>query len=373
MLIGIDASRAVVDEATGTEVYSQELIRALLRLDGEANFRLYFNRPPSPGLFPDGVNWEAVVRPWPRLWTHLRLGWEVVRYPPDVLFIPAHVLPVLHSARTVVTVHDLGYLYYPWAHRAASRLYLDYTTRHSAHSASHLITLSQNTRQDLAERYGVPPGKVTVVYPGCGVQFRPVKDAGRIASVKAKYAIEGDYVLYVGRIQPRKNLARLLMAFSLFRERRGGGPLLVLAGTKGWLTGEIFRRLRELDLGDAVRLTGYVTGEDLPALYSGALAFLFPSLYEGFGFPMVEAMACGVPVMASDASSLPEVAGGAALLVDPLDSKAIAEGIERVLEDQELRGELVAKGLARAKELSWEKCARETLAVLGRVAQDGGE
>ncbi len=373
MLIGIDASRAVVAEATGTEVYSQELIRALLRLGEEANFRLYFNCPPSPGLFPDGANWEAVVRSWPRLWTHLRLGWEVVRHPPDVLFIPSHVLPVLHPARSVVTVHDLGYLYHPWAHPLASRLYLDYATRYGAHSASHLITLSQNTRQDLAERYGVPPGKVTVVYPGCGVQFRPVEDAGRIASVKAKYAIEGDYLLYVGRIQPRKNLARLLTAFWLFGERKGRGPVLVLAGTKGWLAGEILGRLRELDLEDGVHLTGYVPKEDLPPLYGGALAFLFPSLYEGFGFPLVEAMACGVPVMASDASSLPEVAGGAALLVDPLDVEAMAAGIERVLEDEELRGELVAKGLARAEEFSWEKCARETLAVLARVAQDGGE
>lgn len=373
MLVGIDASRSVASEPTGTEIYSQELIRELLRLDGGVSFRLYFNRPPAPGLSPPGPGWEKVVMPWPRLWTHLRLGWEVARRPPDVLFVPAHVLPLVHPTPSVVTIHDLGYLRYPLAHPWKDRWYLDLTTRFMARAASHLIVPSQATKGDLVECYRLPPEKVTVVYPGYGAQFRPVEDGERIEVVKERYAIRGDYFLHVGTLQPRKNLARLLEAFSLFRGRVGGRMTLALAGVKGWLTEGFFRRLEELGLGESVRLLGYVPQEALPALYGGAKALVFPSLYEGFGLPLLEAMACGLPALASSASSLPEVAGGAALLVDPLDTEAIAEGMRRIVEDEGLREELAAKGLRRAKDFSWDRCARETLAVLkGAVEAEGG-
>ena len=360
MLIGIDASRAVVLPRTGTENYSLQLIRHLLALDTDHRYRLYFNQPPTLDLLPLSPKVEFRVIPFPRLWTHLRLSWEMARRPPDVLFVPAHVLPLIHPQRSVVTVHDLGYLHYPEAHRPFDRWYLHWSTRRHVRAACHLIADSQATRDDLIRHYGAAPERVTVVTPGCDEIFRPVTNAIRLAQVKKRYGIRGDYLLHVGTLQPRKNLERLLEAFA----RLDGELQLVLAGKRGWLYDRIFRRVEELGLGDRVLFAGHVPQEDLPALMSGARLLAMPSLYEGFGLPVVEAMACGTPVVCSNASSLPEVAGHAALLVDPLDVEALAATMERVLGDDKLRAELIERGFERARKFSWERCAHETLAVL---------
>ncbi|MFQ6058834.1 MAG: glycosyltransferase family 4 protein [Anaerolineae bacterium] len=363
MLIGIDASRAVARERTGTENYSLQLIRHLLALDANHRYRLYFNQPPRPNLFPPSARAESRVMPFPRLWTHLRLSWEIARRSPDILFVPAHVLPLIHPRRSVVTVHDLGYLYYPRAHRPFDRWYLHWSTFYHVRAACHLIADSQATRDDLIRHYRAVPERVTVVYPGCDEIFRPVTDANRLARVKKRYGFRGDYVLHVGTLQPRKNLERLLEAFA----HLDGELQLVLAGKRGWLYDRIFRRVEELGLGDRVLFAGHVPQEDLPALMSGARLLAMPSLYEGFGLPVVEAMACGTPVVCSNASSLPEVAGDAALLVDPLDVEGMAAAMERVLGDDELRAELIERGFERAKKFSWERCARQTLAVLEKA------
>jgi glycosyltransferase involved in cell wall biosynthesis len=365
MLIGIDASRSAAQKRTGTENYSLNLIRHLLASQSEHCYRLYFNRPPTCEFrIP---NSEFRIMPFPRLWTHLRLSWEMVRYPPDLLFVPAHVLPVVHPRRSVVTVHDLGYLYYPEAHRLLDRLYLDLSTRYNARAATHLIADSSATQHDLIERYGIEPDKITVVYPGYDQTiFQPVRDEGVIEAVKTRYGIAGDYILFVGTLQPRKNLIRLIEAFSNLQPPTSNLQL-VIAGKKGWLYQEIFRQVEDLGLEKEVVFTGYVPEGDLPALLSGARLFVFPSLYEGFGLPVLEAMACGTPVVCSDASSLPEVAGDAAVLVDPLDVEGLAAAMERVLDDKELRANLIDRGFEQARKFSWERCARETLDVLENV------
>jgi len=287
--------------------------------------------------------------------------------PPDVLFVPAHVLPLVHPPRSVVTIHDLGYLHFPRAHRLLDRLYLDLSTRFNARAAAHIIADSQATKRDLVERYGVEPSKISVIYPGYDEEaFQPLREREAIEAVKTRYGIAGDYILFVGTIQPRKNLVRLMEAFSLLK-RQAADLQLVIAGKKGWLYEAIFRRVEELGLEGQVVFTGYVADEDLPALFSGARLFVFPSLYEGFGLPVLEAMACGVPVVCSNASSLPEVADDAALLFDPLDVVGMAAAMERVLGDERLRAKLVERGLKRARGFSWEKCARQTLAVLESV------
>ena len=365
MLIGIDASRAARGKRTGTERYSFELIRHLVALDQKNRYRLYFDRPPFCELRI--ANCELRVMPFPRLWTHARLSWEMMHRPPDVLFVPAHVLPLVHPPRSVVTIHDLGYLYFPRAHRLLDRLYLDLSTRFNARAAAHIIADSQATKRDLVERYGVEPSKISVIYPGYDEEaFQPLRDREAIEAVKTRYGIAGDYILFVGTIQPRKNLVRLMEAFSLLK-RQAADLQLVIAGKKGWLYEAIFRRVRELGLEGRVVFTGYVAEEDLPALFSGARLFVFPSLYEGFGLPVLEAMACGTPVVCSNASSLPEVAGDAALLFDPLDVEGMAAAMERILSDKRLRAELIERGLKRARGFSWEKCARQTLAVLESV------
>ncbi len=369
MLIGIDASRAVASRPTGTETYSRRLIQALLALDSPHQFRLYFRDPPPAGVFPGADVRRAEMRaiPFPRLWTHARLSWEMARRPPDALFIPAHVLPLVHPRASLVTVHDLGYLHFPEAHPRLQRLYLDLSTRWSARAAAHLLADSAATKADLATHYGTPPAKISVVYPGRDETLAPVHDPAAIEAVKARYAISGDYFLYLGTLQPRKNLARLVEAFAQFEIRNPRTEThLILAGKRGWLYDDLLAQARRLGLEGRVSLSGYVSEEDKAALLSGAVAFMFPSLYEGFGLPVLEAQACGCPVIASNTSSLPEVAGDGALLVDPAESDDIAEAMWRIVADPALREKLVERGFANARRFSWLACARSVLDVIER-------
>jgi glycosyltransferase involved in cell wall biosynthesis len=376
MLIGIDASRAVAARRTGTETYSLRLIRSLSEISAGHRLRLYTNGQPPAGLFGDDLaaaNVELRAIPFPRLWTHLRLSAEMAIRPPDVLFVPAHVLPLLHPRRSVVTVHDLGYLAYPEAHKAGDRRYLDWSTRWNARRARSVIADSAATRADLIRAYGVDGRKIRVIHLGRDETLAPVKDERALAEVRARYGIAGRYVLYVGTLQPRKNLARVIEAFArVAAEPAFSGVQLVLAGKKGWLYDDLFAQVERMGLPGRAIFPGYIEDADLPALLSGATAFVFPSLYEGFGIPVLEAGACGVPVITSNTSSLPEVAGdpaagsgqAAALLVDPHDVDAIAEAMTRLVTDEALRAELSRRGLANVQRFSWEKCARETLAVL---------
>jgi len=370
MLIGIDASRATATQRTGTENYSLHLIRALLRLGTDHRFRLYFNQAPANDLFPGGAEWRVI--PFSRLWTHARLSVEMLASPPDVLFVPSHVLPLIHPGRSVVTVHDLGYQYYPEAHTVTQNLYLRWSTRFNARTARRVVADSQATRQDLMRFYDIPGQKIIVVYPGRDETLAPVAESVARAAVRARYGLPGNYLLYVGTLHPRKNLVRLVRAFArlLSAERRPAPDLhLVLAGKKGWLYDEILAEVRRHGLGDRVLLTGYVSGADLPVVLSDALAFVYPSLYEGFGLPVLEAMACGAPVICSNVSSLPEVAGEAALLVDPQDTEAIAAALARIVADEGLRRTLVERGFQQIREFSWQRCARETLQVLEAVGR----
>ncbi|HEY4688108.1 MAG TPA: glycosyltransferase family 1 protein [Anaerolineae bacterium] len=366
MLIGIDASRAVSAQATGTETYSHYLIRALIDLAPDRRFRLYFNRPPDPDRYRS-PNAALKAISFPRLWTHLRLSVEVARYPPDILFIPAHVVPMLHPRRTVVTVHDLGYLHFPGAHPTGQRLYLDLSTRWNARAAMRVIADSQTTKNDLIQHYRTPADKIVVAYPGIDPALKRVEDAQRIQAIKSQYGITGDYLLCLGTLQPRKNLARLIDAFARSQTR---DTQLVIAGKKGWLYADLFKQVEREGMTNRVLFTGYLPDADKPALISGATALVLPSLYEGFGIPLIEAMACGTPVVCSNTSSLPEVAGDAALLVDPTDTEAIAAAIDRITSDAGLRGRLVGRGYVQASQFTWQACARIVLDTIEKVAAE---
>ncbi len=363
MVIGIDASRATATRRTGTENYAHRLIAALLAAGGPRRYTLYFRNPPPAGAFPGA---EPRVIPFPRLWTHLRLSYELLTRPrPDVLFVPAHVLPLAHPLPSVVTVHDLGYRYFPGAHPARQRWYLDWSTRFSARAATHVLADSAATQRDLTRFYGVPGEKITVVYPGRDERL------GRVdpAPVRARYDLAANYLLHVGTLQPRKNLSRLIEAAASLRAQ-WPGLQLVLAGQPGWQAGRILAQAQAH--AEFVRLLDYVPDDDLAGLYSGARAFVFPSLYEGFGFPVLEAMACGTPVVCANTSSLPEVAGDAALLVDPQDTPALAGAIGRLLADALLCESLAARGLEQVQKFSWARAARETLQVFDHVAYGRG-
>jgi glycosyltransferase involved in cell wall biosynthesis len=371
MLIGIDASRTTVTRRTGTERYALEITKALIDAAPNDRFFLYFNQPPEPDLLPrtDRVRWRVI--PSPRLWTHARLSAELARRPPDVLFVPAHSLPLLHPSASVVTVHDLGYLFFPDEHTRTSRLARDLANRWSASQALRTIAVSAATRDDLVGRYRVPRGRIDVVHHGHDPSFRPVEDPARLESVTARYGLDAPYFLFVGTLQPRKNYERLLSAFDQFSSRSRSTHLLALVGSAGWQVARLERALARNGARDRIRRLGYVPDADLPALLSGAVALTLPSLYEGFGLPALEAMASGTPVLASNTSSLPEVVGNAGLLVDPLDVGALADALRRLATDGELRRELARRGLRRAARFTWQRAADETLAVLRKAAGQG--
>jgi glycosyltransferase involved in cell wall biosynthesis len=353
-LVGIDASRSVSLQPTGTELYSRYLIDALLdRAPDRFSFRLYFNQPPHSTFRTP--NSEIRVIPFPRLWTHLRLSAEMLLHRPDLLFVPAHVLPIVHPRYSVVTVHDLGYMYFPEAHPPRQRWYLDRSTRRHARTATHLLADSAATKRDLVDKYHANLDKITVAYPGLDPSVKRVDDPNEIARVKAKYHIAGNYLLYLGTIQPRKNLQRLIAAFLKLPT---SNFQLLLAGKPGWYSEQLLQHA-----SDRVKYIGYVDAADKNALLSGATAFVFPSLCEGFGFPILEAMACGVPVLCSNTSSLPEVAGEAAILVNPLEVDDIAQGLQKITTNEDLRKTLIESGYQQAQKFTWQACAEVALKV----------
>lgn len=368
MHIGVDASRLAVDARTGTEQYAWELLAALGQIDQRNRYTLYCNRPPT-ALPPLPPTFTLKSMPLRRAWSHGRLSLEMALHAPDVLFVPAHALPLVLAPRSIVTIHDLGFMYHPEAHTRIQQLYHRLFTRLSARRATHIIAISEATKRDLQRFYNTPAAKISVIYHGVHPRFKPLADQAVIEGALHKYGIRTPFLLFISTIQPRKNVARLIEAFADVRTKLGSAcPLrLVLAGKRGWLTETIERRAAELGIADFVQFLGYVADEDLPALFNGALAYVIPSLYEGFGMTILEAQACGTPVLASNVSSLPEVVGDAGLLVDPLDVRAIAAGIERLATDQQYRTELRARGLRHAAAWTWERTARETLAVLESV------
>jgi glycosyltransferase involved in cell wall biosynthesis len=298
----------------------------------------------------------------------VRLSAEMLSRPPDVLYVPSHVLPIVHPRRSVVTVHDLGHRFYPKAHTAAQRRYLEWSTRYHVSAAAHLLADSEATRQDLVRCYGADESRITVVHLGVDPTLQRVNDPTELARVRAQYGLSSAYLLYVGTLQPRKNLVRLIEAFAeVCHTDEGSGMQLVLAGKKGWLYREILERGRELGIEKRIVFPGFVPDSDLAALYSGASVFVMPSLYEGFCMPVLEAMACGTAVACSASSSLPEVVGDAALFFDPHDVGEMAAAILCALRDVELRACLVARGAERASVFTWSRAARRVLDVLERV------
>jgi glycosyltransferase involved in cell wall biosynthesis len=359
--IAIDASRTTVARLTGTEHYAIQLIRALIdhnaTLSTPHELLLYFRDAPPDDLFPNRQHVTFRVIPFARLWTHLRFAAALWQDKPDITFVPAHTLPFMFAGHAAVTVHDLGYRYFPQSHPTLQRWYLDWTTRYSAHRASVVLADSQATAHDLQRFYNVQSEKIYVVYPG--VESLHIGD---IEATRSKYNLPQRYFVFIGTLQPRKNIARLVQAYARYQTMTHDDTALVLAGGKGWLYDSAWTTGVE-----NVILTGYIDEADKGALYAGAQALVFPSLYEGFGFPVLEAMGCGTPVICSNTSSLPELAGDAALLVDPLDVDALAHTMQRIVSDETLRKDLIERGRVQATEFTWKKAAEKVIDILSSL------
>ena len=359
--LAIDASRAITANRTGTENYSVEIINALLDLDANPRITLY-TRKQSQESWSDGVEVRAIGPT--RLWTHLGLSRAMIRDKPEALFLPSHVIPFAHPRASVVTIHDLGYLHEPAAHTRRQRVMLDQTTRWNARVSAKVIAISAQTRDDLISHYRVDPSKIEVIHHGVSHdRFKP-RSSESIERTLRKYTIDRPYLLFVSTVQPRKNLDRLLDAF----ERLDlPGLTLAIAGKSGWMSEPVETRIRkQTGVGSVVRL-GHIADDDLPALYAGADAFVLPSLFEGFGMGIIEAMACGTPVVTSNAGSMAEVAGPAAILVDPESVQSIADGIRQAREP-DCASRLRAAGLAHAASFSWARAAERTLEVINEAA-----
>ncbi len=365
MLVGIDASRAIAGQRTGTENYSLGLIRALLER-GRFDYRLYFRDAPPPELAAlTGSRVEMRVMPAARLWTHTRLAAEVRRHPPDALLVPAHVLPLTHPPASVVTVHDVGFRYFPAAHTGRQRAYLALSTTWAAKRAARLLADSDATRRDVIRLYGVAPERVLVAYPAVDAQYTPDASPGEAAALRTEYGLSERYVLFVGTLQPRKNVGVLIEAMA----RAPRDVSLVLVGRPGW-GGEAERlhaAVARLGLADRVRFLGHAPAADLPGLMRHALALALPSLHEGFGMPLAEAMACGTPTLAANTSSLPEVVGDAGLLLPARDAAAWASAVTQLAVNDGLRRRMSERGLIRAERFTWERAAEAAETALAEA------
>lgn len=356
--LAVDASRSDSAVRTGTEWYSFELIRAMAAIDDRPAMTLY-HRSFRPD-WPSGERVQHELVRAPRLWTHLGLSARMLRDRPAALFVPAHVVPLIHPRVSVVTVHDLGYLHEPESHTRAARLMLDATTRWNARGATRIVAVSATTRDDLVRHYGLPASKIAVVHSAIDHRkFRPLDPSAALASL----GVRQPYLLFLSTVQPRKNVERLIEAFELIDDPHLS---LVVAGRPGWKSEPIERRLRESRKRDRIARLGYVVDDAVPALYAGAEAFVHPALYEGFGLGILEAMACGTPVVTSDVASMPEVAGDAAILANPLDVRSIRDGIIAAL-DPAGRPALIERGTRRAATFTWERTARQTLEVIAEA------
>ena len=358
--------------SAGVHQYIYHLLRHLGHADDELRYTVLLGE----GVLPPEVPLASLQSRWPTRRAAVRMLWEQLVQPrvlrrikADLVHGPVFVGPLFTSCPVVVTIHDLSFIRFPYMFRPANRLYLTTLTRLSARRARRLIAVSTHAAGEATRLLGVPPQRVDVVYHGVDPAFRPFP-TDEIAAFRQRRGLPDRFVLFVGTLEPRKNLVRLVEAFARIRD---GRVRLVLAGGKGWLYDELFATVEALDLSEEVIFPGYVMSDELPLWYNAATVLAYPSVYEGFGLPVLEAQACGTPVLTAHASSLPEVAGDAALLVDPCDVEALAAGLHRLLTDETLRRQLRERGLAHAKQFSWPRAAQETARVYRRALLEGGE
>jgi len=367
MTIYVDVSSAVHAKA-GIGRYAGSLARALVAREPD-RFALFYNRTGST-LPPEGLESvpartvRAGYKPWRMaVWMGqlAGIGYNWLVPGAELFHATEHLLPPLRDVPTVLTVHDMIFKLFPEHQKRLNYWYLNATMPLYCRRADAIITVSESSKRDMVAHYGLAPDRVIVIYEAAAPEFVPATPDAQ-DEVRSRYGLPVRYLIHVGTIEPRKNLTRLVEALERLREDGLTIPLVVVGG-KGWLYGEFFRRLEQSDVCDSVIFPGYVPSADLPAIYSAASVAVVPSVYEGFGLPVLEAMACGTPVVSSHSSSLPEMGGEAARYFDPYDVEAMADAISDVWLDGQLQGEMRERGLTQAAKFSWERAAEETWSV----------
>jgi glycosyltransferase involved in cell wall biosynthesis len=368
MKIGIDA-RLVFYHQAGIGQYIIRLVESLARIDSEDQFILFHIWKDRKTIVQNAnFKRETLWTPSHHRFETITVSVEFARSKIDVLHNPDFIPPAYTRFPSVITVHDLAFLRDPgYLTRDSARYYGQVDV--AARRANHIIAVSESTKRDLINLLGVSEEKITVIYEAAHSRFVPVTDTEVLSRARARRALPTDFILFVSTIEPRKNLATLLHAFRRLRDNYKSRAMLAIVGHEGSGIEKIRSIVKELNLEDIVCFLSDITDEELVLLYNAAKLFVLPSLYEGFGLPPLEAMACGTPVIVSNVSSLPEVVGDAGLLIDPEDVEGLTVAMWRALTDEKLRRELREKGCKRAQTFSWERAARETLNVYRRVAE----
>lgn len=373
--IGIDYTPAY-EQGGGIGRLTRDLVAALARLDDKSAYKLFVSGAKKsdlpPALAPN-FQWKPIrINPkWlARIWHRTELPVPVELFVGDVDLFHATdftLPPTWSSTRTIVTVHDMSFVRVPDAASQKLKAYLDKVVPRSVGQADHVIADSQATKDDLIDLYDLADEKITVLLSGIDSRYQKITDDALFMTIRNQYKIPSvPYIFTIGTIQPRKNYSRVIRALKLLREN-GYDLHLVIAGGKGWLEDEMYKTLEETKMQDVVHLIGFADDEHLAGLYSGAECVVFPSLYEGFGFPVLEGMACGTPVVTSTVSSLPEVAGNAAIMVDPYDVEAIAYAVQRTLDDSQLRERMISAGFEQAAKFTWENSAKQLIDIYTSV------
>jgi len=358
--------------SAGVHQYIYHLLRHLREAGDGLRYTLLLSRgvrPPDATLQALHSRWSTGRAPARVLWEQLAQPAILRRIGADLVHGPVFVGPLRAPCPVIVTIHDLSFLRFPSLFRPGNRLYLSLMTRLSARRARRVVAVSRHTALETTRLLGVPSQRIDVVYHGVDPVFRPLPPE-EVAAFRRAQGLPDRFVLFVGTLEPRKNLVRLVDAFAHLRDER---TRLVLVGGKGWLYGELYARVEALGLGASIIFPGYVEREALPLWYNAATVMAYPTLYEGFGLPVLEALACGTPVLSSNTSSLPEAAGDAAVMVDPHNVEALAEALNRLLSDRTLRLELRERGLAHARRFTWTRTAQYTVQVYRRAITERGQ
>jgi glycosyltransferase involved in cell wall biosynthesis len=384
MHVAINAQLVSFSESyrnSGISRYTYRLIAGLAQRADDQRYTVFVNArdvSAAAGLSTERLRLVASRRPIDHpaqrvLWEQRVLPRLLRRLGVDVFHAPANVLPARLPCPSVVTIHDLSFIHFPQFFQPTRRIYQRLFTARSARAATLVLAVSQSTRRDLIEHMAVNPARIRVVYPAIEERFQPNLDPAVLATFRRERGLPERFLLYLGNLEPRKNVAGLIEAYARLRAADADAPPLVVAGGKGWYYQTIFERVRALGIERAITFAGYVRDEEQPLWYAAAELFIYPSYFEGFGLPVAEAMACGAPVITSNVSSLPEVAGDVAVQVDPRDSGALAHAMQSVLEDEQARQRMAAEGPRWAQQFSIERMVRgcsETYAEAAGVAAE---